>query len=257
MKLGIQISSVKKHLQTPEDVRTSFEKVSTIGYRYIQIQWISPDVSKEFIADALVESDLQCVGTQDYYDEVIPRLDSVIEMNKLWGSHSVCVSGIPERYLSLAGCMDFAKELNTIAEGLREHGMLLVFHPRRQEFVPFDGRPATEILLENTREEVQFGLDLGHVYMAGYEPAAWIHKVAGRMEWVHFKDIEIDSKGTERLTPVGQGVIPWTAAFQACCETGVTYGLAEQERWEKDPFVCLAESFEFLTGLGLDPKGAH
>lgn len=51
LKLGVQISSVRKYLQTPEDVLESFRKVHKIGYNAVQIQWISPDVSNEFIND--------------------------------------------------------------------------------------------------------------------------------------------------------------------------------------------------------------
>lgn len=51
-KLGIQISSVKDYLQTPEEVLESFRKVSDIGYETIQIQWINPEVPIEFIQAA-------------------------------------------------------------------------------------------------------------------------------------------------------------------------------------------------------------
>ena len=75
-QVGIQISSVREYLQTPQDVLASFRKVSEIGYRIIQIQWISPDVPMDFIRDALEETQLYCVGTQDYYDLVVPHLDT-------------------------------------------------------------------------------------------------------------------------------------------------------------------------------------
>jgi hypothetical protein len=38
MKIGIQISSVKKYLQTPADVLESFKKCAEIGYNmFLQI----------------------------------------------------------------------------------------------------------------------------------------------------------------------------------------------------------------------------
>lgn len=108
-KLGLQISSVKKYLQTPEEVLESFRKVSTIGYDTIQIQWINPEVPTDFIQAALKETNLKCIGTQDYYDVVIEHLDEVIEMNDLWGGTYITVSGLPERYQSYEGCLEYAK----------------------------------------------------------------------------------------------------------------------------------------------------
>jgi len=62
-----------------------------------------------FIRDALEETHLYCVGTQDYYDVVVPQLGKVIEMNDLWGGTYICVSGIPERYRSREGCLEFTR----------------------------------------------------------------------------------------------------------------------------------------------------
>lgn len=78
IKIGVQISSVKKYLQTPADVLESFKKCANIGYKYVQIQWISPDVPNEAIRGALLESGLECVGTQESYKEVFPNIEKYI-----------------------------------------------------------------------------------------------------------------------------------------------------------------------------------
>jgi hypothetical protein len=110
--------------KTPEDVLASFRQVSAIGYRIIQIQWISPDVPIDFIRDALKETQLYCVGTQDFYDLVVPDLDQVIKMNDLWGGTYICVSGIPEHCRSYAGCLEFAKELDRLSASLEKKGKI-------------------------------------------------------------------------------------------------------------------------------------
>ena len=117
-KLGIQISSLWEYLKTPEEVLESFKKVSGIGYNAIQIQWINPEISKEFVHEALIEAELNCLGTQDYYDIVVDNLDEVIASNELWGGTYITVSGIPERYHSYDGCFEFAEELNKLSEYL-------------------------------------------------------------------------------------------------------------------------------------------
>jgi sugar phosphate isomerase/epimerase len=247
--IGIQISSVRKYLQTPQDVLASFRKVSQIGYRFIQIQWISPAVPAEFIREALQETRLTCIGTQDYYVEVIPHLDEVIAMNDLWGSRNICVSGIPQPYQTFEGCLAFTKELNQYAARLESAGKLLSFHPRASDFFQFDGSNSFDIIRENT--QIQFVSDIYQIFKAGLDPVAWLYKVKGRNDLVHFKDGIRYPDGSETLMPVGQGDIAWEPVMQACIDTAVQYAFAEQESWQKDPFECLQESYEYIVRHGI------
>jgi len=82
---------------------------------------------------------------------------------------------------------------------------------------------------------------------AGYNPADWIKKLKGRIPLIHFKDMAINKDGNEILVPVGQGILNWDDIFSACIETGIEYCFAEQEQWQKDPFECLKESYDFIT----------
>ncbi len=47
--------------------------------------------------------------------------------------------------------------------------------------------------------------------------------------------------------PAGQGDTDWKEALKACREKRTPYGFVEQERWEKDPFLCLKEAFDWLN----------
>lgn len=250
---GIQISSVRAYLQTPAGVLESFRKASAIGFRVIQIQWIAPSVPAGFIRAALAETGLTCAGTQDYYEVVTAQLDEVIAMNDLWGSANICVSGIPERCRSEEGCLAFAGELNALSELLERQGKVLSFHPRHMDVIPFGGRSSLELIFENTRAEMQFVLDIYHLVRAGLDPLAWIERTRGRCDLVHFKDSRIEPAGGEVLVPTGQGRIAWEPIFRACAETGVQYGFAEQESWQKDPFECLAESYAYMVAHGIEP----
>ena len=39
---------------------------------------------------------------------------------------------------------------------------------------------------------------------------------------------------------------------EMCQEAGVKYGFAEQESWQKDPFECLRESYDFIVTHGIE-----
>jgi len=248
MEIGIQISSVRKFLQDDAGVRESFMKVANMGYKHIQVQWVSPDVRADVVQGALTDAGLDCVGTQDYYDEVVPRLDAVIADNILWGGRYVTVSGIPARFRSPEGCVQLAMELDDVVKRTEAAGLTLAFHPVYSDYAPHEWRALMDILLEHASASMQVCLDAYHVVKAGHEPSEWIRRLTGRIDLIHFKDYAIDNAGGEALSPVGQGVIDWDPVIRACLATGVKYCFAEQETSIKDPFDCLAESYDFIRG---------
>ena len=250
---GIQVSSLKAYLRTPEEVRSTFARLSAMGCRMVQLQWIDFSVSPQCIAQALRETGLYSVSTQDYYDVVMERMDYFLQLNDLCGSTHICVSGIPERYRSAEGCAAYARELTALSRRLQAQGKVLSFHPRSQEYDRFDGTPGVQLLMEQTPEEVCLGLDLYHVRKAGLDPAQWIRDCKGRIDFVHFKDSLPLPDGGQQLMPVGQGDTDWAPVVRACLETEVPWAFAEQERWQKDAFVCMAESFDWMLQQGFRP----
>ena len=246
MKIGIQISSVRKYLENEQGVLKSFRKFSDIGYRYAQVQWISPTVSPEFIYAALLVTSLKCVGTQDYYDEVMPNISNIISMNELWGGGNICVSRTPDRFHSLDGCKQLAVEINKAIKLTEDRGISFSFHPIWSDYMIIDGKPLIEILIEMVSDTMQIVLDVYHANKAGYNPVDLIKKWSGKIDFIHFKDMKIRDDGTEELTPVGQGLTDWDGIIKACVEANVEYCFAEQERWHKDPFECLEESYVYI-----------
>ena len=51
--------------------------------------------------------------------------------------------------------------------------------------------------------------------------------------------------------PVIHGEINWEPIIDATIETGIKYAFAEQETFEKEPFECLTESYEYLVKNGI------
>lgn len=248
---GIQVSSIKAYLQTPEDVLTSFKRLSAMGCRIVQLQWMNPEIPPAVIASALSEAGLVSVSTQDAYDTVTQNLPYFTELHRLCGSSHLCVGGIPERFRSAEGCLAYARELEQLAAQLAAMGLSLSLHPRVQEYDLFDGVPGVRILMENTRS-LLLGLDIYHVLKAGLDPVAWIRAFSGRIDFVHFKDKAHDADGSEYLTPVGQGETDWAPVVSACLEAEIPWAFAEQETWRKDAFLCLKESFDWMLDQGFE-----
>lgn len=250
---GAQVSSLQAYLQTPQQMEETFCRLGEMGYHIVQIQWVNPEIPPETVAEALKKAGLTSVSTQDYYSAVMEHLEDTLRLHDLCGSRNICVSGIPCEFFSEDGCMVFAGKLTAFAAQMEAQGKVVSFHPRVQEYRRFGGKTAVDILMENTPDSFQLGLDLYHLIKAGLDPDEWIRRYQGRIEFVHFKDFCHGPNGEELLVPVGQGEIDWTSSIRACKETGIKWAFAEQERWQKDAFQCMAESLAFLKGNGINP----
>ena len=249
--LGYQASSLKAYLTTLEDVLSTFRRLRGMGYRHLQLQWIDQAVPLEYTADALRETGLTCIATQDSFREVRDHLDYFVKMNRLWGSKSLCISTLTQEQMTPEGLRDFAAEMGRIARTLGEQGISLTFHPLWYNFQPGDGASAVDKIMDLLPQDVGLTLCVYHAMRAGQDPVALLERYSGRVEICHFKDSVLLPDGKEVLVPVGQGRIDWPPVFAACHRTGVKWGLAEQESWQKDAFVCAKESLDYISECGI------
>jgi len=92
----------------------------------------------------------------------------------------------------------------------------------------------------------------GDLY-GGFDPAAEIRRLSGRIPCVHFKDMEILPDGEKRYCPVGAGVLDFDGILSALEDTGCRVAFIEQDEcFGADPFDCLKQSLAYLKSLGLD-----
>lgn len=240
MKTGIQVSSLKPLLSTPEQVAAAFAKAAALGCRYVQLQWIDPAVPPEDIAGALAENGIKSVSVQDFYETVLKDFEYYVNLNTLTGGKWLCVSRIPERLKSPEGLDAFVWELRAMQKKLDPFGQTLCFHPVSADFAAVPGMGAVEYILDQM-PGLDVCLDLYHLNRCCDDMPAFIRRYAGRVCMVHFKD----SVG-ETLVPAGQGDVNWAGVVKACLESNVPYGFVEQERWSRDPYGCLQEAMTWL-----------
>ena len=240
MKTGIQISSLKPLLKTPEEVTLAFEKMAALGCRYGQLQWIDPAVPIDHIAAVMRSNAMESLGTQDFYVSVMENLEYYVNLNTATGGIWLTVSRIPDRCKSPEGLDVFARELTDLQEKLTPLGQRVCLHPVTADYTAVPGMHAVEYLLEKL-PWLELCLDLFHLDKNCGDMPAFIRRYAGRIPMVHFKD---HREGI--LVPAGQGQVHWDGVVRACREAGVAYGLAEQESWDTDPYDGLAQALKWL-----------
>ena len=240
METGIQVSSLKPLLTTPEEVRTACEKMAVLGSGPVQLQWIDPAVSIEAIAGALAENHLQSVSVQDFYDTVAGNFEYYVNLNAATGGTWLCVSRIPDACKSADGLDEYVRQLRAMQDKLTPLGQKLCFHPVTGDYRAIPGMDAVALLLEKM-PELMLCLDLFHLNRNCADMPGFIRRYGSRICMVHFKD----SIGTA-LVPAGQGEVNWEGVVRACLEAGVPYGFVEQETWNRDPYDCLREALQWL-----------
>ena len=240
MLSGIQISSLKPLLLTPEQVKTCFAKVRALGCDLVQLQWIDPAVPIAEIAQALAENQIRSVSVQDFYETVLADFDYYVNLNDRTGGTWLCVSRIPDRLKSREGLDAYVAELRSMQKKLDAYGQKVCFHPVSPDFTAVEGMNAVEYLL-SAMPELNLCLDLYHLNRNCTDMPAFLRRYAGRVCMVHFKD---EHEGA--LVPAGQGDVNWEGVVKACLETQVPYGFVEQEKWDRDPYDCMKEAMDWL-----------
>ena len=241
MEIGIQVSSLKPLLRTVEQVRETFSRLRALNCKTVQLQWIDPSVSAEAIADALKEAQIASVSVQDFYELVLENTDYYTGLNAATGGTWLCVSRIPERLKSPEGLDTFIAELRTMQSKLEPLGQKLCFHPVSGDFAAIPGTNAVAYLLEHM-PELDICLDLYHLNRNCTDMPGFIRRYGKQICMVHFKDA-----AGETLVPAGQGDTNWNGVVEACMEACVPYAFVEQERWDRDPFICLKEAMDWLS----------
>lgn len=240
MELGIQVSSLKPLLNTPEQVDQVFARMAQMGCRWVQLQWIDLAVSPEDIAAALNRHGLRSVSVQDFCTSIRETLEYYVNLNQRTGGRWLCVSRIPEEYKSPQGLAAFAREMEALNEKISPLGQQVCFHPVSADFQAVPGLDAVEVLLEKL-PWMPLCLDLYHLNRCCGDMPGYIRRHAGRICMVHFKD-----RRDGHLVPAGQGDTPWEGVAQACRDAGVEYAFVEQETWDGDPLQCLQEALGWL-----------
>lgn len=241
MEIGIQVSSLKPLLLTPQQVNTAFQKMQQLGCKTVQLQWIDRSVPIPDIAQALQKAGMQSVSVQDFYSLIEEDFTYYTDLNAATEGTWICVSRIPDHLKSANGLDIFISELRIMQKKLELLGQKLCFHPVSADFAAVPEMDAVEYLLEHM-PELNLCLDLYHLNRNCADMPAYIRRYAGRICMVHFKDAVGDT-----LVPAGQGDTDWSGVVCACLDAGVPYGFVEQERWEKDPYICLKEAMDWLA----------
>lgn len=248
--IAAQMYTFREQAQTEQGLADTFGKLKNIGYDAVQVSGIGP-IDPRRVKELALQHDLAICATHIPYDRLTGELRAVAEQHRLWDCKYVGLGMVPDRYRGSAeGYRTFAKEASEIGRRLKqEYDLQFVYHNHQIEFEQYGGKTAMDILLEESDPEAfGFELDMYWVQAGGGDPAQWAHKVKGRMQVVHLKDMQIvDGQGV--FAEVGHGNMNYPAIIEACRATGVEWYVVEQDVCRRDPFESVKMSLDYLHEL--------
>jgi inosose dehydratase len=148
---------------------------------------------------------------------------------------------------------------------VEEYGLVPCFHPHAGTHVEFE--PEVERLIASTDPElVSLCIDTGHCAYAGIDPVDLYRRHAGRVAYLHLKDLRPDrlsdgepsfedAVAAGAFCPLGEGVVDFHALHAALVERDFDgWAAVEQDRLPTDstsPAQQAAASFRHLRQVGL------
>ena len=169
--------------------------------------------------------------------------------------------------LSPAEWERFMGNVRAVCERANTYGVRPVVHPHAGGYIEFADE--IEALVHDIPYETAgLCLDTGHLYYSHMDPVSYLKKYAGRLDYVHFKDVNqnvyqevlgehirfFEGCGKGSMCPIGTGALDYPGIKQALEEIGYSgYITIEQERDPRNSNTSLRDvkaSVEYLKSVG-------
>jgi len=251
MKLGAQLFSLRAQMQTEEEIRQGFARLSEMGYECVQVSGIGR-IAPEHLREISLASGLPVVCTHNPYQRIVEETDALISEHRIIGCPVIGLGCMPPEYReNEEGFLRFISELEKPVAKILDSGLHFAYHNHNFELEAHrpDGTPLYDLLLEKC-PDWQFILDVYWTAYAGYDPLSYIARLgADRLPNIHIKDMAQDEKRS--ICACGRGRSDLAAIVSACRTSGVSNLLVEQDNATDaaDPFGEMAFSLQTLRGL--------
>lgn len=157
--------------------------------------------------------------------------------------------------------------LRMVGKIAKSYGIRAVVHPHAGGYIEF----ADEIdyVMENLNsDEIGLCLDTGHLFYSKMSPDGWIKKYSDRLDYVHFKDVHLETyeevlasytgffEGCQKgvMCPIGAGIVGYEAIKKALTEIEYKGWITIEQ--ERDPLLAdgslgdAKKSIDFLNQHG-------
>ena len=247
MKLGVQMYTVREYAKTLEDFEETLKKIADIGYKSVQVSGTCA-YEGDWLAEKLKENGLTADSTHYNYNEILHNTEEVIKKHKLFNCKYIGIGAMPDEGSNYE---EFKEFVPNAAKTMKDNGAYLIYHNHAFDYKRIvDGKPMLHDMAERFSPDILgLTLDCYWITAGGYDAVEEIHRFAGRIPCVHYKDMNEDRK---RFAVIGEGILDMEKITEAYIECGAQFAFVEQDDcYGENPFDCLKRSYKYLRSLGV------
>lgn len=278
-QIGVQAMMVKQHV-AEQGAYAVWRRLAETGYSAVEVSQIplTPDTRDQIVranqdfgmSVAAISATMGPAGGAN--DSLPDTFNKIVSDADALGTDRVRIGMLPMIALtSTEALVSFARETNSMARRLSDHGIVLSYHNHHIEFARLGGQHILD-LIRHEAPDLKFELDVHWIQRGGMNPTEVLTSYAGVVDLVHLKDYRVAVPPAEafealaagdhqtwsqhwssivQFAEVGQGNLDFPRIIEAGIAGGAAYLLIEQdEQYGRDIFSCLANSREHLVKLG-------
>lgn len=250
MKVGLNLYSIRKLVQTEQDFLATCKKLKEMGYDFIQFSGAPFD--EQMIKRVSDKSGLPVVLTHVSETAIVEETEKLMRQHEVFNCKNIglgCINApkIVEEEFS-KNCID---KLNLAGKKMAEKGYKFFYHAHHFEFYKYEnGTTLFEYILEKA-PYINLTLDTYWLQYGGVSVIEYIKKLKGRIDCVHLKDYKIiynENGYCPTFTSIGDGNMNFKDVIKACKKAGTKYFIVEQDNAseKENPLLEVERSIKYL-----------
>lgn len=247
LPIGVQLWSVNKDVAA--DLPGTLEAIAKIGYQGVETAGLGTTPPKAWFK-LLKDFGLGVAGAHVGLESLIgDAFQSTLDTYAEIGCRRFVVPALAGHYTSsLDGYRRACAALNIAADRAKAVGCAVGYHNHDFEFRFVENRVPFALMLDCLTSDVQIQFDMGWVYRAGADGAAFVRSLPGRVKTIHVKAFKRD----DASAVVGEDSVPWADVFEACETVGGTewYVVEHEDYGQRTPMQCIEKCLKNLRAMG-------
>lgn len=232
MELGLQTFTVRRLMQTPEQLEKTFAAIAAMGYNTVELAvdylaFAFTTKTAEQIAQAARQNGIRVVSCQIKEKTAAADVAATAAFLHTLGAQIVTNSVIDVPLLAMGkqGVVRYCARLNELHNRLAQQGIVLAHHNHQYEFLRMGGDTVLSILAQEFVGA--FVLDTYWCRKAGEDPVQWLGALKNRVPVIHLRDYRKTAFGGKDAA-LGKGCLPLGTILKTAQQTGVQAAVVEQ-----------------------------
>ncbi len=246
-QVGVQLYTLRDHLNTPEEYQESLQKIAEIGFKLVEIAGPRP-ISEHEITSLCAEKGLVICSSHEDGDLILQNPAKVVEHVEEFGCKYAVYpfpGGIDMGSQNEVSAL--IRNLDASGKVLSEAGKVLAYHNHDMELQLLDGKTILEcIYAETDPANLKAELDTYWIHAGNASPEAWCAHMRDRLPLLHLKDYTIEEGGEPRFGEVGSGILDFRRIISTADASGCEWYIVEQDTCPGDPFESIEQSFRYI-----------